>query len=353
MSDDRDLLTAIGAETFRDTCAAANTSEDMALSLAQAFGSDQQARELADPSGVFLIATLGEAAVGYARVRWETTQAVAPGRRVLEIARLYVRRPWFGQGVGNALMAACLDEAQQSHCDVAWLAVWERNQGALTFFEKWGFAVVGQQICQRGSDLQRDLVMMRRVGTAVAINVNGNTIAIRPCVPSDRKEIFVVINDAAQAYRGIIAKDRWKDPYMPGDELRSEIDAGVVFWGAFDGEGLVGVMGVQCVEDVALIRHAYTRKASQGRGVGAALLAWIRRQQSQPMLVGTWRAADWAVRFYQTHGFTLTSDAQTDMLLRRYWAVPDRQIEESVVLADARWFALQAEPGDDVAQQVM
>jgi len=164
-------------------------------------------------------------------------------------------------------------------------------------------------------------------------------MTIRECNPTELDEVCAVVNDAAVAYRGIIAADRWRDPYMSADELHREVNNGVVFWGAFEDGGLVGVMGLQHVGDVALIRHAYTRTASQGTGIGTTLLARVGGQTDSPVLVGTWAAASWAIRFYQNHGFRLVAGQETDTLLRRYWAIPDRQIEESVVLADARWFA--------------
>lgn len=161
---DNVVLAAIGTETFRDTFAADNTPEDMTTYLAQAFGADRQAEELADPTAAFLIAEVGDTPVGYARVRWGRTRTVVPGTRLLEVARFYVRTPWLGHGIGAAMMTACLTEARQSGCDVVWLAVWERNLRALAFYEKWGFSVVGQQVFQLGADLQRDLVMMKRLG---------------------------------------------------------------------------------------------------------------------------------------------------------------------------------------------
>ena len=162
---------------------------------------------------------------------------------------------------------------------------------------------------------------------------------IRHCTPAELDEVCAVVNDAAVAYRGIVAADQWKDPYMSRSELREEVEDGVVFWGAFQDDDLLGVMGLQHVDGVALIRHAYTRTASQGRGIGAALLRHVGRQTDRPVLVGTWAAAAWAIRFYQSHGFRLVAAREKDALLRHYWTIPLRQIEESVVLADARWFA--------------
>lgn len=156
---------------------------------------------------------------------------------------------------------------------------------------------------------------------------------IRACGEADLAQMLEVINDAAQKYRGVIAADLWKEPYMPAEELREEIADGVQFWAWVEGERILSVMGLQDRGDVALIRHAYTRTTMQGKGTGSALIAHLRQQTGKPMLVGTWRAAAWAVAFYQKRGFRLTSDAEKERLLRRYWNIPARQIEESVVLA--------------------
>jgi GNAT superfamily N-acetyltransferase len=157
--------------------------------------------------------------------------------------------------------------------------------------------------------------------------------AIRPCRPDDRADILRIVNAAAEAYRGVIPADRWREPYMPQDELDAEIAAGVAFWGYEAGGGLVGVMGIQSVDDVDLIRHAYVLPEIQGRGVGGALIAHLRPLSRGRMLVGTWAAAEWAIRFYVRHGFVQVSAEETAALLRRYWTIPDRQIETSVVLA--------------------
>jgi GNAT superfamily N-acetyltransferase len=155
---------------------------------------------------------------------------------------------------------------------------------------------------------------------------------IGPCHPADFEDIYAIVNDAASAYRGVIPADRWHAPYMPREELRAEIDAGVVFWGYRDRGRLVAVMGLQDVQDVALVRHAYTRTALRGRGAGGALLEHLKAQATRPLLVGTWKAATWAVRFYEKRGFVLASESEKVRLLKRYWTVPERQIEESVVL---------------------
>jgi GNAT superfamily N-acetyltransferase len=150
--------------------------------------------------------------------------------------------------------------------------------------------------------------------------------------------MYEVVNAAATAYAGAIPADRYHVPYMPTDELRGEIAAGVSFWGWFevgerhDGEALCGVMGIQDVDDVTLIRHAYVRPERQGEGIGSRLLAHLLELPHQPLLVGTWVDAGWAIRFYERHGFRLVTPAEKDRLLRRYWRIPGRQVETSVVL---------------------
>jgi len=159
---------------------------------------------------------------------------------------------------------------------------------------------------------------------------------IRPCRADERDAIVAIVNAAAEAYRGVIPADRWHDPYMSRDELDAEIAAGVAFWGYEADAALVGVMGLQPVGDVELIRHAYVLPAQQGRGVGSAMLRHLRGLSARPMLVGTWAAAEWAIRFYERNGFALVSEAEKTELLRRYWTIPERQIETSVVLAEDR-----------------
>jgi GNAT superfamily N-acetyltransferase len=162
---------------------------------------------------------------------------------------------------------------------------------------------------------------------------------IRRCTEADLAAILAIVNDAAQAYRGHIPADRWHEPYMPEDELRHEIDAGVVFWGwEQDGE-LVGVMGLQDVADVTLIRHAYVATAARRQGIGGKLLQFLLERTARPVLIGTWAAASWAIRFYEKHGFQVVPPAEKERLLRRYWRIPDRQIETSVVLAGPSWQA--------------
>ena len=155
---------------------------------------------------------------------------------------------------------------------------------------------------------------------------------IRKCVDADFAMMETVINEAAEAYRGAIPEDRWHEPYMSGDELRTEIAAGVQFWGWEESGALVGIMGLQDVRDVTLIRHAYVRTALQGRGVGGKLLEFLVEKATKPVLVGTWAAAEWAIRFYERHGFRLVTPEEKDRLLSKYWNIPARQKETSVVL---------------------
>ena len=151
--------------------------------------------------------------------------------------------------------------------------------------------------------------------------------------PTEFKSILHVINDAAEAYRGIIPEDRWKEPYMSAEELREEIESGVEFYGWMEDNVLVAVMGIQPVNDVTLIRHAYVLTNRQRRGIGEKLLRHLLSlARTSEVLVGTWEAAYWATRFYEKHGFRLVTREEKDMLLRKYWNIPERQIETSVVL---------------------
>jgi N-acetylglutamate synthase-like GNAT family acetyltransferase len=160
---------------------------------------------------------------------------------------------------------------------------------------------------------------------------------IRKSEANDFEAILTVINDAAQAYRGVIPSDRWHEPYMSADELAEEIASGVIFWLVEDDGRLLGVMGIQDKEDVALVRHAYTVTTLQRTGVGTKLLRHVETLAGKPILIGTWADASWAIEFYRRNGFTLVSDEDKNRLLRTYWSIPARQVETSVVLADRRW----------------
>lgn len=160
---------------------------------------------------------------------------------------------------------------------------------------------------------------------------------IREFRDADLAAMLAIVNDAAQAYRGVIPADRWRDPYMPRDELAREIADGIRFWIAEEDGRLLGMMGIQDKGEVTLIRHAYVAPAVQKKGVGTRLLRHLQGLTSKPVLIGTWAAASWAIEFYQRNGFSVVPDKDKDALLRKYWSVPARQRETSVVLADPRW----------------
>ena len=162
-------------------------------------------------------------------------------------------------------------------------------------------------------------------------------LGIRPASRDDLAAIHEIVNDAAQAYKGAIPADRWHEPYMPMAELESEIGKGVRFHCATQGDRVIGVMGIQDVKDVTLIRHAYVRTSSRRHGIGQALLQHLNQLTQRPVLIGTWKAATWAIRFYEKNGFRLVADAEKNQLLRIYWTIPGRQVEESVVLANSQW----------------
>ncbi len=156
---------------------------------------------------------------------------------------------------------------------------------------------------------------------------------IRKCGEEDFSIILQIINDSARAYKGVIPEDRWHEPYMSPEELTHEMEDGVRFWGYEEESGLIAVMGIQDKGDVALIRHAYVRTAQRNRGLGEGLLRHLRSTTAKPILVGTWADAVWAVSFYEKMGFRLLDAEEKDMLLRRYYAIPERQVETSVLLA--------------------
>lgn len=164
---------------------------------------------------------------------------------------------------------------------------------------------------------------------------------IRNVQSGDLPAVLAIINDAAQAYRGVIPADRWHEPYMPREELAEEIAAGVEFWVAEEGGRLLGVMGIQDKGEVALVRHAYVAPSAQKKGVGTRLLRHVQGLAHKPILIGTWADASWAIAFYRRNGFTVVPITDKDSLLRRYWSIPARQIETSVVLADGRWMEAQ------------
>jgi len=162
---------------------------------------------------------------------------------------------------------------------------------------------------------------------------------IRKCTLQDLSAMYGIINDAAQAYKGVIPEDRWHEPYMPMDELKQEIDDGVEFWGYEEAGELMGVMGLQDEGDVYLIRHAYVYTSCQNRSIGRELLRHLERMTDRPILIGTWADATWAIRFYEKSGYRLLSRSETERLLKKYWKIPERQVITSVVLADPKWEA--------------
>ena len=160
---------------------------------------------------------------------------------------------------------------------------------------------------------------------------------IRPCGLADLPALFSIVNDAAQAYKGVIPADCWHEPYMPLDQLKREIGEGVAFWGYESGGTLLAMMGIQDRGEVSLIRHAYVQTADRRKGIGEKLLKYLEGTTAKPILIGTWSAAVWAIRFYEKNGYRLLSRPEIERLLRKYWSIPERQIETSVVLANARW----------------
>ena len=167
---------------------------------------------------------------------------------------------------------------------------------------------------------------------------------IRQSDNSDFETIYEIINDAAEAYRGVIPKHCWHEPYMSRQELSREVQDGVAFWGEDRNGTLAGVMGIQEKRDVTLIRHAYVRTKLRNRGIGTSLLRHLEQKTVTPILIGTWANATWAISFYEKRGYQLVSAVDKDVLLKKYWTVPDEQIETSVVLADATWIKENSQP---------
>jgi len=161
--------------------------------------------------------------------------------------------------------------------------------------------------------------------------------SIRPCTAADLPSLFSIVDDAARAYQGVIPADCWREPYMPLEELEEEMRHGVAFFGYQSGGELLGVMGIQDRGEVTLIRHAYVRTKERRRGIGEALLNHLERMTVKPILIGTWTAASWAIRFYEKNGYRILPRPEIERLLRRYWTISERQIETSVVLANAAW----------------
>ncbi len=150
---------------------------------------------------------------------------------------------------------------------------------------------------------------------------------------SDNSKILYVINNAAARYKGIIPDNCWHEPYMSKQELVDELADGVHMFGYHLNNKLIGVIGIQKIKDVVLIRHAYTLTSYQGKGIGSALLEYLlKKNKNSRLLVGTWRNAAWAVRFYEKFDFILHTKDRSTLLLKRYWKIPSKQIKNSVVL---------------------
>ncbi|MFH1950928.1 MAG: GNAT family N-acetyltransferase [Pseudomonadota bacterium] len=160
---------------------------------------------------------------------------------------------------------------------------------------------------------------------------------IRRCKEPDSNAIFEIINDAAQAYKGVIPEDRWNEPYMSFEKLRKEIEDGVIFWGLEHDGQLLGIMGIQDKGDVTLIRHSYVRTQSQKMGIGTKLLQHLESLTEKPVLIGTWAASLWAISFYEKNGYAPVSEKEKNRLLSKYWSIPERQVETSAVLANHTW----------------
>ncbi len=156
-------------------------------------------------------------------------------------------------------------------------------------------------------------------------------------IDQDFQTIHEIINDAAIAYKGIIPEDRWQEPYMPEEELKVQLNEGVQFWNYSENNEILGVMGIQYKNEVTLIRHAYVRTTSRGKGIGTKLLKYLIQMSETPVLIGTWADANWAIEFYIKHGFRLVSEEEKNRLLKTYWSIPERQVETSVVLASSDW----------------
>jgi len=194
-----------------------------------------------------------------------------------------------------------------------------------------------------GHDLSNHILCIHAGLNIMALREEREDSMIRPCNKTDRDAIYAIINEAAEAYRGVIPADRWHEPYKSRDELGEEIAQGVGFWCLGEEGELLGVMGIQDRGDVTLIRHAYVRPDRQQRGIGSRLLAHLEGLTDKPILVGTWADARWAIGFYERNGYRLVTPEEKDHLLRKYWSIPERQVETSVVLANAAW--LQAQRG--------
>lgn len=183
-------------------------------------------------------------------------------------------------------------------------------------------------------DGQRRIIEVEVLGAKwIMSRLQGPTPLIRRSSPDDFAAMLAIINDAARAYRGVIPADRWHEPYMSSDDLAREIGDGIEFWVAEQDDRVAGVMGIQDKGEVSLVRHAYVASTSQRSGIGTALLRHVEGLVAKPILIGTWAAASWAIAFYGRNGYVVLALDEKTRLLRKYWSIPERQMETSVVLA--------------------
>jgi len=264
-----------------------------------------------DQNSDHLIAYDNNVPVGTARIRYKNDVQA-------KLERIAVLKSYRGQGIGKGIVEASLKLAKaKGTSEVALNA----QQLAVGFYERLGFQQAGEPFEEAGiphTAMTKKLLKARM---------------IRSLLPSDFDAILEVINNAARAYKGVISDDRWKEPYMSAEELKTEIEAGVRFFGWEESDRLLGVAGIQPVKDTTLIRHTYVLTKCQGRGIGSRLLEHLISLAETPqILVGTWADATWAIQFYEKHRFNLVSPEEKDSLLRTYWNIPERQVATSVVL---------------------
>lgn len=340
--EDAEILAKLGRETFHDAFVnhPLMPKADLNLYLNEAFTVSQITSELSDPQAAFLLAEIDGQAVGYAKFITEGLEARVVAKNPVKLKRLYIRQEFVGAGIGAGLFSRCLAETAKNGHDRIWLTVWEHNKKAQDFYRKWGFKPFGVIDFQFGNTVLTDILMQKSLykdDKIRTISREAENYMIRKGTDEDFEEIFSIINDAAMAYKGVIPPDRWHEPYMIKDELQAQIEDGVRFSCYVDGNKIIGVMGIQDKTEVRLIRHAYVRTKQRNRGIGTLILRELIKDAKKPILIGTWKAADWAISFYEKHRFWLVEEEEKNYLLKKYWTIPDRQIETSVVLVDEKY----------------